>query len=148
LAFFGILIIRHVRQTQRRTVPIVPVVPVLPTRPGSVPTARDGSSITLINRPNLHLITMLLVQVCLTVFLNLPYVVIYLNNLYHPVTETPFYLIVVYITDWFWYMNYCKTFYVNTLSSQFFRSNLKQQMLYLLHKSRRQLVSWSALGQQ
>jgi hypothetical protein len=116
------------------------VVPKPPTGLRGVSAATRRSSGMLISRVNRHLITMLLVQVCLTMFLNLPYVIFYLNNLYHTVKLTPLYLTVIYITTWFWFLNYCKTFYVNTLSSQLFRSILKQQLLYLLYKSRIQLV--------
>jgi hypothetical protein len=147
LTLFGILIIRHVRQTRHRTAAVVPVVPIPPVGSGSVPGTTNRSSVIQISRTNHHLITMLLVQVCLTVFLNLPYVIVYLNDLYHTVTVTLLYVIVAYITTWFWYLNYCKTFYVNTLSSQLFRSILKQQVLYLLHRSRTQLViAWSIPG--
>jgi hypothetical protein len=146
LAFFGILIFRHVRQTQYRAVAVGPVVPI--TGPSSVPGTTNRDSITVISRANRHLITMLLVQVLLTVFLNLPYVIVYLNNLYNTVPVTPFYLTVIYIATWLWYSNYCKTFYVNTLSSQYFRSVLKQQILHLLHRSQTHLVAvWSTTVQ-
>ena len=143
LTVFGIFIIRHVRHTKHRT------VPKPPTRPGNVPATTSRGSVVPINRANHHLIIMLLVQVCLIVFLNLPYVIIYLNNLYHPVTVTPFYLVAAYIATWLWYLNYCKTFYVNTLTSQLFRSILKEQILYLLRRTRTRLVVvWSTSGRQ
>jgi hypothetical protein len=135
LALFGILIILNVRQTRRRAAPRPP------TEPCSSLATVTGIPVILISRLNRHLISMLLVQVCLTVFLNLPYVVIYLNNLFHTVTVTSFYLVVAYIATWFYYLNYCKTFYINTLTSQLFRSILKQQVLHLLRKTRTKLVT-------
>lgn len=131
LALFGILIIYNIRQTRHR----IAVVPILRSGPGSNPANISGSPVLSISRANLHLITMLLVQVCPTMFLNLLYTIMYLNNIYHPVIQTPLYLTAIYLATWFWHLNYCKTFYVNTLSSQLFRSILKQQMLRILHRS-------------
>ncbi|UJR17027.1 hypothetical protein I4U23_003925 [Adineta vaga] len=146
LALFGIFIIRHVRQTQCRAA-VAPIVARAPTEPGSLCMVTNGSSVPTISRANRHLIIMLLLQVCLTILLNFPYVVLYINNLFRSVPSTPFFMTVSYISTWFYYLNYCKTFYLNTMSSQLFRSILKQQVLYMLRRTRTQLVTaWSVSG--
>jgi hypothetical protein len=132
LAIFGFLIHRNVQQSRRRTGPMRNtninrmIAEVAPVR------------ILTLNRCNLHLITMLLVQSSLTIFLNIPYMVIYLNDIYNNVPTDQylllFYAIFTYMARWFWFMNYCKTFYINTLSSQVFRKVLKQQLVNLTHR--------------
>jgi hypothetical protein len=91
-----------------------------------------------LNRYNLHLITILLVQSSLTIFLNIPYMIIYLNGIYNNVPTNQllflFYAIFTYMVRWFWFTNYAKTFYVNTLSSLVYRKVLKQQLINLIHR--------------
>jgi hypothetical protein len=91
-----------------------------------------------LNRYNLHLITILLVQSSLTIFLNIPYMIIYLNDAYNNVPTNQllllFYTIFTYMARWFWFTNYAKTFYVNTLSSLVYRKVLKQQLINLIHR--------------
>jgi hypothetical protein len=134
LASFGILIHRNVRQSRRRTAPIrnaninrttTMVVPV-PNLP--------------LNRYNLHLITILLAQSSLTIFLNIPYMIIYLNYVYYNIPTNQLllllYAIFTYVARWFWFTNYAKTFYVNTLSSLVYRKILKKQLIKLIHRPR------------
>jgi len=124
LAIFGLLIYRNVEQSRRRTVPI---------RNTSINRIIISGSNPNLNRYNLHLITMLLVQSSLTIFLNIPYMTIYLNGFYNNAPTNQFtlifYIIFTYMARWFWFINYCKTFYLNTLSSKIFRKTLKQQLI-------------------
>jgi hypothetical protein len=134
LASFGLLIHRNVQQSRRRT---APMRRTNMNRTAAIVVA--APNLTL-NRYNLHLITILLVQSTLTIFLNIPYMFIYLNDVYNNVPTNQLllllYAIFSYMARWFWYMNYAKTFYVNTLSSRIFRKILKQQLINLVHRRR------------
>ncbi|CAF1575308.1 unnamed protein product [Didymodactylos carnosus] len=143
LALFGLLIIRNIRHSRHRAT--APQRTSINTGTGGRSTGTSTLSTTRpISRANQHLITMLLVQVSLTICLNLPYIVFYLNGIYNQVTVTVAYIVFKVMSNWFYYLNYCKTFYVNTLASQLFRSTLKQQLLFLLQKSKTKLVTaWS-----
>ncbi|CAF0855866.1 unnamed protein product [Adineta ricciae] len=150
LALFGILIILHVRQSQKRAI-VAPAVARQTVDLGSLSATgtTNGNPVRVISRANHSLIIMLLFQVSLTILLNLPYVVIYLNNLFKSTPATPFNAVLSYIATWFYYLNYCKTFYLNTMSSQLFRSILRQQVLYMFNRTRTQLiVAWSTSGQR
>ncbi|UJR19174.1 hypothetical protein I4U23_022304 [Adineta vaga] len=124
LSIFGFLIYRNVRLSRRRRIS---------------PTMNINNNPN-INRQNLHLIIMLLVQASLTVILNIPYMTVYLRGLYYGVPTEQYllllYAISVYLARWFWFLNYAKTFYLNSLSSQIFRNALKQQLLGFIHQSR------------
>ena len=137
LSIFGFFIYRNVQLSRRRTAPTPNV-----NRTG-VTTTRIGH----LNRQNLHLITMLLVQSSLTVFLNIPYMSIYLNSFYNNIPQDQLlvlvYLIFVYIGRWFWFLNYVKTFYLNSLSSKVFRTALKDQFIHLSHQSRARVMQWT-----
>ena len=134
LASFGFLIHRNVQQSRRRT---APVRNTNTTR--SVIGVVTSPNLAL-NRYNLHLITILLVQSSLTIFLNIPYMFIYLNNIYHNVPRDQhlllLYAIFTYIARWFWFTNYAKTFYLNTLSSVVYRKALRQQLINVIHRHR------------
>jgi hypothetical protein len=136
LSIFGSLIYRNVRLSRKRTAPIPNT-----NSSGTVVTARNPN----LNRQNLHLITMLLVQASLTVILNIPYMTVYLQGLYNsiPTNQLQFlvYAIFVYIARWFWFLNYAKTFYLNSLSSQVFRDALKRQSINLSHQLRVTLLT-------
>ena len=138
LAVFGVLIIFHVRQTQRRRAVVVPIAPAPPVGQNSSPTTKSKAPMTSIDREKRHLITMLLMQVFVTIGTTLPYIIVYLNNLYGTIPVTEEYLLSIRVIGWFWYLNFCKAFYVNTLSSQFYRSILKKQVFQLFHR-------WQAL---
>ena len=90
---------------------------------------------------------MLLVQVLLTIILNIPYIVIYLLGFYETLPRNPMsiflYLIFSFVGRWFYYMNYCKTFYLNTLTSKLFRDNLKHQLIHLVRQHRGRILPWS-----
>ncbi len=131
LSIFGFSIYRNVRLSRRRIAPIRNI-----NNNRTVVAARNPN----LNRQNLHLITMLLVQASLTVILNIPYMTVYLKLLYNSIpTDQLLYLvfaIFVYIARWFWFANYAKTFYLNSLSSQVFRDALKQQFVNISHQLR------------
>jgi len=118
LTIFGLLIFRNIKFIHRRTYP------------------QQLST----NRYNQHLITMLLFQVSLTVILNIPYIVLYLYGIYNSAPKQLFpllmYEIFSYLGSWFWFMNYCKSFYINTLSSKTFRNVLKRKIIYLIQQSK------------
>lgn len=139
ISIFGFLIHHNVRMSRRRT------APQNNTSDRRIATILNTRTIAL-NQFNQHLIVILLVQVILTVIFNIPYIVIYLYGLYHKVPadswSSLFYTIFTYIAQWFWYMNYCKTFYVNTLSSRLFRSILKKQLTALIHRFRLIIIPW------
>ena len=139
LSIFGFLIYRNVRMSHRRIAPI--------------PDRNSNRTNTLpahppLNRHNLHLITMVLVQSSLTVILNIPYMTIYLNSFYNNVPTDHLLLLVyaifVYIGRWFWFSNYVKTFYLNSLSSHVFRSALKQQFTHCNRQSRARFLPRTA----
>jgi hypothetical protein len=123
LASFGFLIYRNVQQSRRRT---APTRSTNINRPAGVAVRVPNLPL---NRYNLHLITILLVQSILTIFLNIPYMIIYLNDVYNNVpTNQLFFLIFAiftYMARWFWFTNYAKTFYVNTLSSRIYRKKIR-----------------------
>ncbi|CAF0908642.1 unnamed protein product [Rotaria sordida] len=86
-----------------------------------------------VNRQNFHMILMLLVQVFLTIIFNTPYIVVYLSTFYKRLSFDSYnlflYIIFSFIARWFYYMNYCKTFYINTLTSELFRNSLRKQFI-------------------
>ncbi|UJR20306.1 hypothetical protein I4U23_023437 [Adineta vaga] len=89
-------------------------------------------------RNNSHMLIMLLMQVTVTILFNVPYMTIYLYGYFNrPPTDLYYlllYIIFTFIARWFYYMNYCKTFYVNTLTSRLFRKSLRQQFLLLARR--------------
>ncbi|UJR20308.1 hypothetical protein I4U23_023439 [Adineta vaga] len=127
LLVFGIMIIYNVRKSRRRVAV-------------QVEGRNNNSRIeigTVRSRQNSHMIKMLLVQVLLTIILNIPYVIIYLLGFYQTIPADPLPLFVLitcsFIARWFYYMNYCKNFYVNTLTSALFRSSLRKQFTLFVH---------------
>ncbi|UJR32957.1 hypothetical protein I4U23_020420 [Adineta vaga] len=126
LVVFGLLILRNIKLIHRRTNPQLASTMIL--------EVNHQINIRL-TRGNQHLITMLLVQVSLTVLLNIPYITFYLYGIYN---STPrywlsllIYRICTYIARWFWFMNFSKSFYVNICSSQIFRNILKRRIIQL-----------------
>lgn len=83
-------------------------------------------------RNDTHMLRMLLVQVFLRIILNIPYIVIYLFGYFNKVPKDLLllliYIIFSFIGRWFYYINYCQTFYINTLTSRLFRKSLQQQL--------------------
>lgn len=138
LCMFGLLIYVNVKRSRRR---LIPAPHTDSSRTGAV-----GSNPKL-NRQNVHLIVMVLVQSSLTVILNVPYMIIYLNSLYQNPPSSQLLLLVyyvfVYIARWFWFLNYVKTFYLNNLSSQMFRTALKEQLVHIGQQSMAKLRQWS-----
>ncbi|CAF1555601.1 unnamed protein product, partial [Adineta ricciae] len=128
LSIFGFLIYRNVRLSRQRTAPLSNI-----------------NNNPNLNRQNLHLIIMVLVQSCLTVILNIPYMTVYLRGLRYSVPTDQYhlllYLIFVYLARWFWFSNHAKTFYLNSLSSQAFRDALKQQLFHVIRQSRVSIVA-------
>ncbi len=115
LILFGLLIFRNVKLLHRRT--------------------RPDSTLTTISNQR-HLMTMLFFQVSLTIILYTPYVVLYLYGIYNSPPKDSLLLLLYeifrYIAGWFWFMNFCKAFYVNILSSQTFRNIFKRRIIRLL----------------
>lgn len=113
LIIFGLLIFRNVKYLHRR---------ISPTNIG-------------LTRENHYLIKTLLFQVSLTVILYIPYIVLYLYEIYNSIPKywltLLFYLIFSYIGRWFWFINYCKAFYINIFFSKTFRKTFKQKILRL-----------------
>jgi hypothetical protein len=123
LIIFGLLIFRNVKILHRRILPL----------PISTTTSTIHNQInTRLTRGNQHLITMLLFQVSLTIILYIPFIVLYLYGIYNSTPDDLlallFYEIFAYIANWFWFMNYCKAFYINILSSKTFRNILKRKI--------------------
>lgn len=131
LAIFSFLIYRNVRQSRTRVVPMQNSN----TNRGTVAVLNPT-----LNRYNLHLTIMLMTQSSLTMVLNIPYMTIYLYSLYSSAPTNQYllliYYIFTYIGRWFWYANYSKTFYINTLSSRIFRKTLKKQFISFIPRSR------------
>ncbi|CAF3634898.1 unnamed protein product [Rotaria sp. Silwood1] len=94
----------------------------------------------IVSRQNSHMIIMLLVQVLLTVIFNTPYIIVYLSTFYRRLSFDPLhlflYIIFSFIARWFYYMNYCKTFYINTLTSELFRNSLRKQFIRIYPHNR------------
>ncbi|CAF3624064.1 unnamed protein product [Rotaria sp. Silwood1] len=94
----------------------------------------------IVSRQNSHMIIMLLVQVLLTVIFNTPYIIVYLSTFYRRLSFDPLhlflYIIFSFIARWFYYMNYCKTFYINTLTSELFRNCLRKQFIRIYSHNR------------
>ncbi len=139
LASFGFLIHRNVQQSRRRTAPI------RNTNINKTATMVVAAPNLTLNRYNLHLITILFVQSSLTIFLNIPYMIIYLNDIYNNVPYGNqllllFYAIFTYVARWFWFTNYAKTFYVSSLSSLVFRKILKKQLINLIRRPRIRII--------
>jgi hypothetical protein len=123
LIIFGLLIFRNVKIIHQRTFP----QPILTT---------NNQRNIRITRGNQNLITMLLLQVSLTILLYIPFVVLYLYGIYNSPPQYSlsllFYKIFSYIGTWFWFTNFCKTFYINILSSKTFRNILKRRICQLV----------------
>ncbi|CAF0908623.1 unnamed protein product [Rotaria sordida] len=135
LCIFGLLIYYNMKRSRAR------VMPQTLSRSNRTTTAQISSITPIIivqNRKTSHMLTMLLVQVLLTIILNIPYMVIYLFGFFNQIPKDLFqlllYIMFSFIARWFYYMNYCKTFYINTLTSKLFRNSLRQQFLDLFHK--------------
>lgn len=114
LIIIGLLIIRNVKLIRHRTVP---------------------ETNLHLTRTNQHLIRMLLFQICLTIILYIPFIVLYLYGIYNPLPSDTLplllYIIFSYIGRWFWFMNFCKAFYLNIISSQTFRKIFKRRFIQL-----------------
>ena len=126
LIVFGLLIVRNINHLHRRT---------HPQSSSAMLSAGNRQSNIRYTQGNQHLIRMLLFQNCLTVFLNIPYVVLYLYGIYNSKPQywlsLLLYRIFTYIARWFWFMNFSKSFYVNILCSQTFRNVLVRRLLYV-----------------
>ncbi|CAF1647378.1 unnamed protein product [Adineta ricciae] len=119
---FGLLIYFNMKKSWAR------ILPQQNTEITATITASAHRTRIVPNRRSSHMLFMLLVQVLATFFLNIPFIVIYLlkyvdrgpRNLY----EAKIFFIFHYIGLWSYYLNYCKTFYINTLTSRLFRRTL------------------------
>jgi len=151
LIIFGLLILRNVKVIHRRIV----------SQPISTTISSANHQInTRLTRNNQHLITMLLFQVSLTVIFYMPYIVIYLYGIYNSTPSNSLLLLVYtifkYIARWFWFTNFCKSFYINILSSRTFLNILKRRIIRLLlpsntdnqqnrpHRSNPNVVPWQS----
>lgn len=130
LFIFAILIYYNMKRSRQRVIPHGNI------RNNRTTTVQISSIIPIINfqnRKNFHMLKMLLVQVILTIIFNIPYMIIYLFGFFHKVPtdllQLFFYILFSFIARWFYYMNYCKTFYINTLTSKLFRNSLRQQFI-------------------
>lgn len=128
LAVFGALIIHNVRKSRRR---------VTAQQDETHHHVHNHTVSPMVARQNVHMIKMLLVQVIVTVILNTPYVILYLLGFYRRISlaDLPsllLYIIFSYIARWFYYMNFCKTFYINTLTSALFRNSLRTQCVQFI----------------
>jgi hypothetical protein len=125
LCIFGLLIYYNMKRSRNR------VDIQQNTRSHRIRSAPVNMIRTVYDRHSFHMRYMLLVQVSLTVILNIPFIIVYLlsyvNNLPTDFFHIMLYFIFSYIGRWLYYMNYCKTFYINTLTSQLFRKSLRQQ---------------------
>ncbi|CAF0806266.1 unnamed protein product [Rotaria sordida] len=142
LCIFGLLIYYNMKRSRAR------VMPQTLSRSNRTTTAQISSITPIIivqNRKTSHMLTMLLVQVFLTIILNIPYMVIYLFGFFNQIPKDLFQLLLFimfsFIARWFYYMNYCKTFYINTLTSKLFRNSLHQQFLDLFHQHRMIMIN-------
>jgi hypothetical protein len=126
LIIFGLLIFRNVKLIHQR---------ILPPPTSTASTVNHQENIRL-PRGSGHLIRMLLFQVSLTIFLHIPYIILYLYGIYNSEPENYLLLLIydifIYIGRWFWFMNFCKTFYINILSSKTFRNILKRRILQII----------------
>ncbi|CAF1206051.1 unnamed protein product [Adineta steineri] len=131
LSLFGLLIFLNIRISRRRV-------------HNQAENIIHQTSV-VVSRQNTHMITMLLVQVSLTVLLNAPLMIIYLfgffSKLSHNSLSFLLYIIFSYVARWFYYMNYCKTFYLNTLTSEFFRHSLRTQCINFIHHHQISIIS-------
>nr|ACD54824.1 gastrin releasing peptide receptor-like protein [Adineta vaga] len=104
-------------------------------------TVPTNETVSVHSRHNFHMFRMVLVQITLTSILHIPFLIIYIYTYLNPVLTDLFviqvYFISAYIARWLYFANYCKTFYVNTLTSQLFRNSLYQQCLNLLSQRHR-----------
>ncbi|UJR23461.1 hypothetical protein I4U23_026463 [Adineta vaga] len=125
LTIFGLLIYYNIKQSRSR-------VHFQPMTATTISTTFLGHRTrTIHHRRSSHMLFMLLVQVFSTVILNIPFIIIYLltytDNLPKDLSKIRVFYIFKSIGLWFYYMNYCKTFYINTLTSRLFRESLCQQ---------------------
>jgi hypothetical protein len=131
LCIFGILIYYNTKRSRERVFPQQNRIIAAPS-----PSVTPAGSIQ--QRNNSHMLSMLLVQVISTIILNIPFMDMYLFSFFNEIPTDLFqyllYVIFAFIARWFYYMNYCKTFYINTLTSQLFRKSLHQQFVYLFRR--------------
>ncbi|UJR20307.1 hypothetical protein I4U23_023438 [Adineta vaga] len=134
LLMFGIMIIHNVKKSRRR------VTTQVESGNNSLLHGTGGIS----NRQNSHMIKMLLVQVSLRIIFHLPYTVIYLLSFYRRLSSDLesllLYIIFSYIARWLYYGNFCKKFYVNTLTSALFRDSLRLQCVNFLLQHRISII--------
>ena len=137
LCIFGLLICRNMRLSRRRVYP--QPNPASNRITNSTLPSTESARIQINPRQN-HLILMMLIQVLLTTLLNIPYIVVYLfaffNRLPQDSLQLLLYIIFSFVARWFYYLNYCKTFYINTLTSRMFRESLYKQFAYVIRRCR------------
>ncbi|CAF0789500.1 unnamed protein product [Adineta ricciae] len=129
---FGLLIYFNMKKSRAR------ILPQQNTETTGIITVPAHRKRIALNRRSSHMLFMLLVQVLATFFLNIPFIVIYLlryvDRGQKTVYETTIFLIFRYIGQWLYYLNYCKTFYINTLTSRLFRRTLCGQFCSHLNR--------------
>lgn len=122
---FGLLIYFNMKQSRAR------VSPQQNTQTTGIVTVSLRRTRIIPSRRSSHMLFMLLVQVLTTFFLNIPFIVIFLLKYADrgPATfyEAKIFFIFQHIGLWSYYLNYCKTFYINTLTSRLFRRTLRGQ---------------------
>lgn len=115
LCLFGILILYNMKRSRQRV---------------------NSNSIL---RDNNRLLSLLLAQVILTIIFNIPFAVMYFYINFNSVTQ-PLQFLLAYVfgflSRWLYYMNFCKTFYVNTLTSALFRQSLCKQFKFCFRRRR------------
>lgn len=137
LCIFGLLILRNMRLSRQR---VLPQPNVISNRSSQTAGPSNESGQYHGNHREHQLILLILAQVLLTIILNIPYIVLYLFAFYNRLPANSLnillYIIFSFIARWFYYFNYCKTFYINTLTSGTFRRSLRKQFVHLARKSR------------
>ncbi|CAF1635865.1 unnamed protein product [Adineta ricciae] len=102
--------------------------------------SNTGNSGNVRSYQNVHMFRMVIVQISLTSILQIPFAVLFIYTYLKPVITDPLiqqvYFTSAFIARWLYVANYCKTFYVNTLTSKLFRSSLRQQCLDLFSRRR------------
>jgi len=110
--------------------------------------AQTQNGLHHLTRQNVHMIRMVLFQVILTIFLNIPYIVIYLLGFFQkiPTDLLCLYVLILFtfIARWFYYLNFCKNFYINTLTSAYFRESLHKQFVHIVRQRRFTVILRSA----
>ncbi|CAF1098349.1 unnamed protein product [Adineta steineri] len=139
LVLLSLLIFSNMNQSRNRVNPQQNTIGINKARSGTG-TAANGTT-AIHSRHNSHMLRMVLAQALFTIILQIPFAVIYVYTYGNPVLTSfstiQIYYISAYIARWLYLANYCKTFYINTLTSQLFRNSLHQQCRDLYYRYQR-----------